>query len=425
MNKNSVFITGIGACAATGDNLNNIWNALIQGETGIAKLQNWVLPDYKNALAGEIKEYAPQNFLPDRKLMKFVSKQDVLGIYAACKAIDSSNMINFRETLLETDKTAWNDNTGVYVGSPGNKYMQQYDFLPLISKTQEDLKTFGEQIFTEIHPMWLLRILPNNVLAYTGITYGFKGPNHNIVNHAVGGMQAILEAYYAILNGEIERAVVVAYDLATEPQAYFYYDKLGILTNKKLLPFDAAQSGTVLAEGAAAIVLESGNSIKERNGHALAEMLGGASQTESGNLFGAETDGTSLAEIMQIAIQNSSLNQDNITAVVAHGNGNTLSDHSEIKAINQVFGAHHLPITGFKWSYGHTIVASGLLDTVSTVLSLMKQQLPGIPDFNNLAEELPQLNVINTPHVLKKNSSIIINNRGFGGMNASVVIRGC
>jgi 3-oxoacyl-[acyl-carrier-protein] synthase-1 len=163
-------------------------------------------------------------------------------------------MIVYRDTLPH--KNPFNEQTAVFVGSPGNKYLQQYDFLPLLAKTH-NMQQFAQQLFETVHPMWLLRILPNNVLAYTGITYEFKGANHNITNHAVGGTQALLEAYHAIRSGQAERAVVVAYDMAIEPQALFYYEQLGVLSNQHLKPFDEAHDGTILAEGAAALVLES------------------------------------------------------------------------------------------------------------------------------------------------------------------------
>ena len=91
------------------------------------------------------------------------------------------------------------------------------------------MQIFAQNLFSEVHPMWLLRVLPNNVLAYLGITYGLKGANHNFTNHAVGGMQALLEAHAAIASGKAQRALVVAYDYGPDPQALFYYDKIRLI----------------------------------------------------------------------------------------------------------------------------------------------------------------------------------------------------
>ena len=113
----------------------------------------------------------------------------------------------------------------------------------------------------------------------------FKGANHNITNHAVGGAQAIIEAYHAIKSGQISRACVVAYDLGIEPQALYYYDKLGILSAKDLKPFDKDHDGTILAEGASSLILESEESVKMREAKCYAELIGGKSTTESSGLF--------------------------------------------------------------------------------------------------------------------------------------------
>ena len=216
---NRVFITGVSALTASGATADETWNAVLAGQQSIDEIKQWDLSSWTHRLGGELKNYKPATMLPDRKLMKAISRQDVLGINAAVQAVEHSQLLSFRETLACTQ--AFNDETAVYVASPGNKYYQQYDFLPLIAKTGGDMQAFAKQLFDEVHPTWLLRILPNNVLAYTGITYGFKGANHNIANHAVGGMQAIIEAYHAIKTGLAARAVVVAYDVGTEPQALF------------------------------------------------------------------------------------------------------------------------------------------------------------------------------------------------------------
>src|SRR3990167_11265547 len=202
MNKR-VFVTGLGAITASGRNVEELRDNILLGKSAIAPLTQANLTGWDATLGAEVPSLKPQELLMDRKLIKAVAKHDVFGIHAAMQAVAHSNLISYRDELQ--DPKQFNDETAVYVGSPGNKYYQQYDFLPLLAKTDGCLQKFGQQLFNEVHPMWLLRILPNNVLAYTGITYGFKGPNHNITNHAVGGTQAILEAYHAIQRGYAER----------------------------------------------------------------------------------------------------------------------------------------------------------------------------------------------------------------------------
>ncbi len=423
-----VFITGLSALTATGMTADENWSALLMGTQGIRESREWDLSTWSNRLAGELFDYKPASMLPDRKLMKVISRQDVLGINAAVQAVDHSQLMGYRDTLAGAPilLDEFLDDTGVYVGSPGNKYLQQYDFLPLLAKTNGDMKAFAEQLFSEVHPMWLLRILPNNVLAYTGITYGFKGPNHNITNHAVSGMQAILEAYDAIRTGQISRAVVVAYDVGMEPQAQYYYDKLGVLSERDLKPFDHQHDGTILAEGASALVLESEMSAEARQAVCYAEIMGGASLTEAKGLFSIDSEGEQMQRLLNLALSRAQVHLGDIGFIVAHGNGNQISDISEARAINRVFNQYDVPVTGFKWSMGHTLCASGVVDTTMAVYALRQKSLPGIANLNQLASDCSELNATKETRALSDHKGhAMILNRGFGSMNACLIIQAC
>ncbi len=413
-----VFITGRGALSPSGMDVAEMWDALISGRSALAELRHADLSDWVYRFGGELPDYQPAKLLPDRKLLKVLSKQDVLGLNAAKQAIEDSGLLDYRQTLSEKDAITFNDDTGVFVASPGNKYAQQYDFLPLMSKTQEDMKLFAGQLFSEVHPMWLLRILPNNVLAYTSMLYGFKGENHNIVNHVCGGMQAIIEAYHAIQRGLASRVVVVGYDLAIEPQGLFYYGKLGVLSENALRPFDKAHNGTLMAEGAGAIVLESEESMIARQRQPYAEIKGAAAATEGGHLFTLDPTGAPLKKLLKQAL--SDVSEKDISMVVAHGNANPLSDGSEAAAITDVL--NDVPVTAFKWSMGHTLCASALIDTVLALSCLEHQQLPGVASLSEKAASCAELNVVSHTRSLSDPRHALLINRGFAGMNAALIL---
>ncbi len=419
-----VFITGLSALTACGATANDTWSAVMSGESGLGELQQWDISSWSHRLGGELKDFQPAKMLPDRKLLKVISRQDVMGINAAMQAVDHSQLIAYRDTL-ETPNT-FNDKTAVYVGSPGNKYYQQYDFLPLLAKTGGDMQQFADQLFSEVHPMWLLRILPNNVLAYTGITYGFKGPNQNVTNHGVSGTQALIEAYHAISNGLAERAVVVAYDVPTEPQALFYYEKLGVISERHLKPFDKEHDGTLLAEGAAAIVLESEASVQARDATTYGEIMGGVSSSECEGLFSIEAEGTHLSALLAQLLEQQGLSSDDIGLVVAHGNGNKKSDLSEARAIRNVFGDYQVPVTAFKWATGHTVCASGVLDAVLTTYSLQNKCVPGIANLDHLATDCQSLNATREQREIDSSKPYaMMISRGYASINACLVIKSC
>lgn len=424
--SNRVFITGLSALTSCGETLDETWDSVLEGRSGIDEITQWDMSSWPTRLGGELKNFQPARMLPDRKLLKVISRQDVMGINAAMQAVTHSQMIDYRDGL--ECRKLFDENTAVYVGSPGNKFFQQYDFLPLVAKTDGDMQQFAGQLFNEVHPMWLLRILPNNVLAYTGITYGFKGPNHNVTNHAVGGTQAIIEAYHAIKSGQADRAVVVAYDVGIEPQALFYYNKLGVVSARHLKPFDKDHDGTILAEGAAAIVLESEASARKRSAVCYGEISGGFSASEAAGLFSLENSGESLARLMQKTLGELQLVPADIDMIVAHGNGNKQSDESEAQAIGSVFSNDSAPpVTAFKWATGHTLCASGVLDAVLTTRALQKQCVPGVATLDDVAASCQSLNVSALHRTLQAKSghNALMINRGFASMNACLVIKSC
>lgn len=419
-----VYVTGMSALTASGATADDTWAAILTGKHGLDVVKEWDLSAWTHQLGGELKDFKPANMLPDRKLLKVIARQDVMGINAAMQAVVQSDLLSYRETLDSTEQ--FNDDTAVFVGSPGTKFYQQYDFLPLLAKTGGDMKQFASQLFDEVHPMWLLRILPNNVLAYTGITYGFTGVNHNITNHAVGGMQALIEAYHAIKSGQAERAIVVSYDVGTDPQAMYYYEQLGVVSAQHLKPFDASHDGTILADGASALVLESESSVRTRNATCFAEVVGGGAETEASGLFSIEAEGAHLTHLLKNTIQQCQLTPQDIGLVVAHGNGNQKSDVSEALAIQSTFTSHHVPVTAFKWSMGHTICASGVLDTVLAAYALKNQCVPGIANLDVVANACGSLNVSQaTRHLSGDKRHALIINRGFASMNACVVLKAC
>lgn len=419
---NRVFITGRSAITASGAAADTTWQAILSGEQGLCDITQNDLSQWPCHIGGELKDFQPAKMLPDRKLIKVISRQDAMGIAAAVQAVEHSQMIEYRDTLSSPEH--FNEQTGVYVGSPGNKYFQQYDFLPLLAKSKGNMQTFAAELFNEVHPMWLLRILPNNVLAYTGITYGFKGSNHNVTNHAVGGTQAILEAYHAIRTGQADRAVVVAYDIGVEPQAMYYYDELGVLSQRHLKPFDTAHDGTVLADGAAALVLESEASVRARAATCYGEIVGGLSASEAQGLFSIENDGQHLAQLLDATLTSARIKPEALGFIVAHGNGNPKSDNSEAHAIDTVFGAQSVPVTAFKWSTGHTLAASGLLDAVLMTYALEQRCVPGIANLQEPAISCQNL-LVSADHQHVSQDSALMINRGFAGMNACLVIKAC
>lgn len=416
---NRVVITGFGCLTSVGSDFMSSWDAIKAGHSGITMIQQWDVTGWEHPLGAEIKNYEPRTMISDRKLLKLLSRHDVIGLNAVAQAVAHSGIMPYRDTLA--DVTQFNDRFGVYVGSPGMRYTQQYDFHPLLTYAAGDMKKFGEGLFEQVHPMWLLRILPNNVLAYTGIQYNFKGANENVTNHAVSGMQALTEAYYALRDGIVDRAVAVSYESGVEPEAQINYGTLGALSPTGLRPYDQERNGTVLAEGAGCLVLETLSAAEERNATIYGEILGAATTSEAMGVFPIRDDGDGLARAIQGALKKARMGANDIGVITAHGNGTQNSDATEAMAISRVFGANTVPVMGYKWSLGHTLTAAGVIETLFSLQSLREKQIPGIATLNKVAYDCMDLNVSQQPQAIKLPIALGIT-RGFASVNSCLII---
>jgi 3-oxoacyl-[acyl-carrier-protein] synthase-1 len=358
----------------------------------------------------------------DRKVHKLLRRTDLLGLYAAGRAIDDAGFLTHRETLDLAGAASFNDHTGIFVGSGGGAYQNQYEFFPLLTTANGDLGIFGRELASTVNPMWLLRSLPNNVLCHIGIRYGLKGPNACVMNHGVSGSLAIVEAAAALRAGEAERAVSVGHDAPVEPQTVLYYDRLGLLSADALRPFDTGRSGTVLGEGAAALVLESEAAAAARGAEVLGEFLGSACTTEAVGVLAIRPDGDGLAQAITLALAEAGARVADVGMIVAHGNGTRQSDASEAAAIRRVFGSTPPPVTSFKWAFGHLLAASGIADAVLALLALRRGAVPGVATLRELDPDLGNLPVSAAPQAPRSDVGLLLN-RGFGGTNTALLLR--
>jgi len=415
----NVVITGYGCLTASGADVTATWESVLAGESGIREAETWDSSGWPYRLAGEIKDYNPRELVSDRKLLKFITRQDVIGLNAVAQAIDHSGIIQHRDELA--DPATFNDRTGVFVGSPATKYRYQHDYLSPLANAAGDSRKFGVRAMDDVHPMWLLRVLPNNVLAYVGIQYGFKGANANVTAHGVSGSQAIAEACRYLKDGAIDRAIVVGYDSASELEALPYYASAGLLSSRGLKPFDRTRDGTVLGEGAGALVLETRVSAENRDAKIHGEVLGSSVVTEAEGVLSVREDGDGVNRAIRLALKDSGKSPDEIGMISAHANGTRVSDTSEARAFADIFGASAIPVTGFKWSLGHTIAASGAIESILALRCLADGRVPGIPTLEELSPDCEDVKVSASEQKPRSSVGIVVS-RAFAGLNSCIVL---
>ena len=422
MDKVRVLVTGTGAVCAAGREPAEILDAVLAGRSAIAPITQWDTAGWPCRVAGEIADLNPRSLVEDRKLHKLIRRTDLLGLYAAGRAIDGAGIVDHRDGLESGAAAVYSDRTGVYVGSGGGNYQNQYDYFPLFTAVDGELPAFGRELTNNVNPMWLLRTLPNNVLGHIGIKHGLKGSNACITNHSVGGTLAVIEAAEALRNGEADRVVAVGHDAPVEPQMVLYYHRMGLLSAGTLRPFDIGHDGSLFGEGSGALVLETAASAEERNVPVLGEILGGGYACEALGLAAIRDDGDGLARAIAEALDDAEVRPAEVGMIVAHGNGTPQSDISEAAAIRCVFGAAPPPVTAFKWSTGHLIAAAGILETVLAFAALARGVVPGMPTLARLDPACAPLSVSADPQTPMSKVALILC-RGFAGTDAALVVR--
>jgi len=417
-----IVVTGTGAVCGAGTSPDDILDAIVEGRSAMGPITQWDTAGWPCQVAAEIADFNARAMVDDRKLHKLIRRTDLVGLYAAGRAINRSGAITHRSELEPDAAAAYSDRTGVYVGSGGGNYENQYDYFPLLAETHGDMPAFGRELANTVNPMWLLRTLPNNVLGHIGIRYGLKGSNACITNHSVGGTLAVIEAVEALRNGEADRVVAVGHETPIEPQMVLYYHRMGLLASESLWPFDARHDGSVFGEGAGAMMLETQVSAAARGAPVLAEVLGGGYVCEAQGLAAIRDDGDGVARAILQALDDAKLAPSDIGMIVAHGNGTPQSDVSEAAAIRRVFGDASPPVTAFKWAIGHTIAAAGILEAVLAVAALARHVVPGVANLRTLDPRCAGLNVAPSARAPRSDVALILC-RGFAGNDAALVVR--
>ena len=318
MARSRILITGSGAVCGAGKSRDEIASAVREGRSAIKPITQWDTTDWPVGVGAEIADFNAREFVPDRKLHKFIRRTDMLGIFAGTQAIERAGFVAHRGTLAADAAATYSDRSGVYVGSGGGAYNTQYEYFPLMTEAKHDLERFGAELGNVVNPMWLLRTLPNNVLCHVGINHNLKGSNACITNHSCGGTLAVIESMEALRTDEADRAVAIGHDALIEPQMVLYYHRCGLMAEDTIRPFDRRRSGSLFGEGAGALVLETEASAAARNARVMGEVLGGGHVSEGTGLLAIRDDGDGLARAIGDALHDARIGPADIGMVVAH-----------------------------------------------------------------------------------------------------------
>lgn len=411
--KNRVVITGMGAICSLGNNTNDIWNSILNKKIGY---QYWKHPDdnVKSKFFGRIDSALnTQSF--SKKILKNLPRFGVLGLIAANEAV----MMAFNDsskTALE--KHYHPKDCGVIFGTGWGG----------IDDTIENNNQYENTGFAST--LSNLYAMPSICTASIAINWNCRGYQNTPSAACATGTISIGDAYELIKNGKAKVMIAGGSESIRGNYGIWTVDILGALSKeqkdifKACCPYDKNRSGFVLSEGAAALVLEDYSTAIKRGANILAEITGYSNTTDAVDVTAPSPDLLGRIWALEDAIKESNLSINQVDYINVHGTSTQLNDQNETLALKEYFKEliYDIPVSSTKSYTGHLIAATGALETIFCVKSIIDEVLPATINLRN-PDPNCDLNYIPNNHLNKKIENAVNINYGFGGSNSCLVIK--
>jgi 3-oxoacyl-[acyl-carrier-protein] synthase II len=261
---------------------------------------------------------------------------------------------------------------------------------------------------------------PQKAIADAQAFCGINAPCLVIANACASGTNAIGHAFECVRSGRYDRVLAGGYDAISE-LVFVGFDSLQAATPDQCRPFDRARNGMVLGEGAAILALENYASARARGAEILGEVIGYGISTDNHHLTQPNPNGEGPARAMRQALERARINAGEIDYINAHGTATQFNDAAEGKAIGELFD--YVPVSSSKGMMGHSLGAAGAIEAIIGLLALREQMLPPNIHFERGDPEL-SLNVIANEARPERIRTVLSNSFGFGGTNATIILRG-
>ncbi len=405
-----VVITGIGAVTPLGLTMDETWQGLIAGKSGVARLTAFDPANIPPKIAAEVKGFDAQKYM-DFKDVKRTTRMTQLAIAATREALAQAQL-----DLNKEDRTRVGTEIGTAVGGIENVISEQH--------------TLEQRGARRINALAVPSFLINMPSCQVAIIFGAKGPAHSPVAACATGIYAVGDAARHIQHGDSDVIITGGTESLIMPVALAAFDRLQALSNRNddpagaCRPFSVDRDGTVIGEGAAVLILESLEHAKQRGANILAEVVGYGVSEDAYHVVAPDPAGDGAARAMSAALRDADVKLDELDYISAHGTGTPLNDLSETLAIKRVFGeqAYNVPISSIKSMIGHTFGAAGAISIAANVKAI---QDGIVPPTINLNKPDPQCDLDYVPNRARKRDvrTAMSNAFGFGGQNGSVIVK--
>ncbi len=402
-------MTGLGAIAPVGNTVPEVWDAIVNGRSGIAEITRFDITNFPVKIAGEVKGFNATDYLSPkevRRMDRFIH----YGLAAGIQAVRDSGI-----EVTESNAERIGVNIGSGIGG-----------LPMIEDTHDDFLAAGPR---KISPFFIPGTIINMISGNLSIMYGMKGPNISVVTACTTGLHAIGLSARMIEYGDADVMVCGGAESSVTPLAIGGFASAKALSTRNddpataSRPWDVGRDGFVMGEGAGVLVLEEYEHAKARSATIYAEVVGFGMSADAFHMTAPDTDGP--CRSMVNALKNAGINPSDVQYLNAHGTSTPLGDKNETEAIKLAFGADiakGLVVNSTKSMTGHLLGGAGGLESVLTVLAVHNQVSP--PTIN-IFEQDPACDLdycANSARDMKIDIAMK-NNFGFGGTNGTVAFR--
>jgi len=410
METRRVVITGMGVIAPNGIGIENFWDSLAHGRSGIRKITHFDASSYTSQMAGEVSAFDPLDYIDS----KSARRMDRFAQFAAActkMAMDDAN-------LGASDRSS--ERTGIALGSA----------LGGIPSAEEQHSIFIEKGLSRVDPLLAIKIFPGGALGQVSVEFGIRGHSNTISSACAAGSDSVGYAFYVIKNDLADVMITGGAEAPIVPLTFGAFCLINALSTrngdptKASRPFDKERDGFVMGEGAGILILESLEHAIERDGHIYAEVLSYATTNDAYHMAQPLPTGEQAKRSMKLALQAAKIDLAEIDYINAHGSSTVLNDKTETKIIKQVFGenSYKTPISSNKSMIGHALGAAGSIELVASVLTIKNEFIP--PTINYEFPD-PECDLDYVPNKGRKASvtTVLKNSFGFGGKNSNMIIR--
>lgn len=403
-------ITGLGPITCIGKGRDDFWQGILREESGIRRVAAFDSSGFNAHCAGEIVDWAPEEFFPPHRL-KRLDRYAQFAVASARLALDDAG--------LPYDRAQPQARTGVSFGTA----------LGGISKAEDQHGYFLKKGARGVNPTLALQVFGGSAHSNIAIEFGFRGVGTTNSNSCASGTVAVGEAMRYIRDGFADVMVAGGAEAPLSPLTFGAFSIIKTMSQWQgephfsCRPFDQLRDGFVIGEGAASLVIEEMEHARARNAHIYAELLGYSLNNDAFHMTTPLPSGESCMRAMREALVDARLAPEQIDYINAHASSTQMNDATETLAIKEVFGAHahQIPVSGTKGFTGHPLGATGAIEATISALALRHQYIP--PTLHHRHPD-PQcdLDVVPNHGRAAKLNYVLSNSFGFGGINACVIL---